>query len=844
MAATESSDSEIVSVPSPTDLAAYTARLQSAIIAPTRLASSLPLGSSLAYERTLDRTTAKELDAVSGRILNLVDRLVGYAGGKGKGKALSADDLLDGRSYRSVVGDVLDQLLENADTCLDEFAGRNKAPAIAVNVPPHRLDPSLLHAAHLPKPQLKFHTPPDNTPLTTPYVPIPHPNPHPYANSPPPSLLKTSPPSSISAFEDTPFTFVENPAQLASMIASLTDKDVTEIAVDLEHHSLRTYKGLVCLIQISTRTQDWVVDALALRDELVALGEVLGDPRIVKVFHGAESDVVWLQRDFGLHVVGLFDTFHASKILGFPKHSLAALLARYTDFIPDKRYQLADWRIRPLPEEMLHYARADTHYLLHIYDQLRNALLEHSQTYPPLPPTPVNGTPPPDAPIPTPSSPRSSDYPWAITRVLARSATTAGRLYIPEVPDPTGLAKRWDLQLGELDKDGRRSRSGSPSDGAVKKRPVEQKAAVFEAVFWWRDKVARAEDESPVYVLANTALFQIATHAPTTMPALSKAVPRLSGPARQHTGELIEAVVGAVERSRREEAEWAEHLQAEEKRRKQEEEREQERQAMVVDVDVAMVDHAGVDLWSRLSSEQKGPVKLTRTSALFGSKPAVQQSQSQPKQKATHSALFGRRKQSPTPILVESAFNELRNRIHGAISDAPRVVAVEEPVQQPPPTEPALAEPAESPPSPEPSTSQPAQPTFLKPQLRSDLAPESDDIVPVAQPRSRSKRRKPPAPDSASGLGSKKARVGPEVESTLAFDYASAPNILDQDDDAEGGSKGRKKERKKGTFLQPQDIVMQLILRMKRRAYMVISQLRPRHRASSEAGIGRLLSSE
>jgi exosome complex exonuclease RRP6 len=155
---------------------------------------------------------------------------------------------------------------------------------------------------------------------------------------------------------------------------------------------------------------------------------------------------------------------------------------------------------RPLPEEMLHYARADTHYLLHIYDQLRNALLEHSHTHPPLPPTPLNGTPPPDAPTPI-TTPASTEYPWTITRVLARSAVTAGRAYTPEVPDPAGLAKRWDLQLcGE----GRRFRSGSPNgvgSSIVKKRPAEQKASVFEAAFWWRDRVARAEDESPVYVL-------------------------------------------------------------------------------------------------------------------------------------------------------------------------------------------------------------------------------------------------------------------------------------------------------------------------------------------------------
>ena len=34
----------------------------------------------------------------------------------------------------------------------------------------------------------------------------------------------------------------------------------------------------------------------------------------------------------------------------------------------DKRFQLADWRVRPLSPQMLQYARADTHYLLHMYD--------------------------------------------------------------------------------------------------------------------------------------------------------------------------------------------------------------------------------------------------------------------------------------------------------------------------------------------------------------------------------------------------------------------------------------------------------------------------------------------
>ena len=48
----------------------------------------------------------------------------------------------------------------------------------------------------------------------------------------------------------------------------------------------------------------------------------------------------------------------------------------------DKRLQLADWRVRPLTADMLHYARADTHFLLYIADCLRvcvgSAALRHA----------------------------------------------------------------------------------------------------------------------------------------------------------------------------------------------------------------------------------------------------------------------------------------------------------------------------------------------------------------------------------------------------------------------------------------------------------------------------------
>lgn len=144
--------------------------------------------------------------------------------------------------------------------------------------------------------------------------------------------------------EETQATWVATREDFHRMLAKL--KTAKEIAVDLEHHSYRSYSGFLCLMQITDRDEDWIVDLLAVRDEMEALNDVFTDPDIVKIFHGAESDIVWLQQDFNVYIVNLFDTFHASKLLEFPRHGLSNLLEMYCDFVPDKRYQLADWRIR------------------------------------------------------------------------------------------------------------------------------------------------------------------------------------------------------------------------------------------------------------------------------------------------------------------------------------------------------------------------------------------------------------------------------------------------------------------------------------------------------------------
>ena len=177
--------------------------------------------------------------------------------------------------------------------------------------------------------------------------------------------------------EETDFLFVDSEEHLSTLRNHLNESRVVEIAIDIEAHTMRSYQGLTCLIQISTRFKDFIVDALKLRSQIGdALRDIFDNPEKTKVLHGADMDIQWLQRDFGLFIVNMFDTGQAARMLQLKSFGLAYLLQSYCGVLADKKYQLADWRIRPLTEEMMKYAREDTHYLLYIYDCLRKELIE------------------------------------------------------------------------------------------------------------------------------------------------------------------------------------------------------------------------------------------------------------------------------------------------------------------------------------------------------------------------------------------------------------------------------------------------------------------------------------
>lgn len=166
-----------------------------------------------------------------------------------------------------------------------------------------------------------------------------------------------------------PLSIITTQEELARILPRLEAAD--SLAVDTEADSLYRYAERVCLVQLSTRAEDFILDPLALKD-LSALRPVYAAKELI--FHAADYDINGLARDFGLRATRVFDTLLATWLLEGGQISLANLVEARLKITLSKAHQKDDWGRRPLPPSMLDYAREDTRHLHALADQLRPAL--------------------------------------------------------------------------------------------------------------------------------------------------------------------------------------------------------------------------------------------------------------------------------------------------------------------------------------------------------------------------------------------------------------------------------------------------------------------------------------
>ena len=153
------------------------------------------------------------------------------------------------------------------------------------------------------------------------------------------------------------------------------------IAIDTESNSRHRYPERVCLVQVATNSNVYLIDPLAV-DDMKPIGEVLADETVVKVIQGAEYDIRCLDREWGFRVRNLFDTSIAARFAGMQQSGLSFLTeALLGVHVPkDARIQKSDWSHRPLSQEALNYAAADVLYLLSIQQALESRLRTLART--------------------------------------------------------------------------------------------------------------------------------------------------------------------------------------------------------------------------------------------------------------------------------------------------------------------------------------------------------------------------------------------------------------------------------------------------------------------------------
>ncbi|CAN6861762.1 unnamed protein product [Brassica oleracea] len=163
--------------------------------------------------------------------------------------------------------------------------------------------------------------------------------------------------------------WVDSSLQLRELANKLAEQNV--FAVDTEQQNLRSYLGFTALMQISTREEDYLVDTVALHDEMALLRPIFSNPRICKAclvlekpqksLEGLLQTICNVDLDKSLRV----SVFYCMCVFFSVVSSVLSML--------NLSLQTRDWTERPLPPTMLRYARTDMQYLLWIADAVKLA---------------------------------------------------------------------------------------------------------------------------------------------------------------------------------------------------------------------------------------------------------------------------------------------------------------------------------------------------------------------------------------------------------------------------------------------------------------------------------------
>jgi ribonuclease D len=149
-----------------------------------------------------------------------------------------------------------------------------------------------------------------------------------------------------------------------------------KIAIDCEFTGLNVERDRLCLLQISAGENDAHIIQLN-KDNYDApnLKKILGDENIIKLFHFARADLLFIKKYLEVDVKNVHCTKVMSKIARSysDKHGLKDLIKEFIGIDISKQLQTSDFG-GELSDKQLKYCAQDVVYLHKIYASLKKIL--------------------------------------------------------------------------------------------------------------------------------------------------------------------------------------------------------------------------------------------------------------------------------------------------------------------------------------------------------------------------------------------------------------------------------------------------------------------------------------
>jgi len=145
---------------------------------------------------------------------------------------------------------------------------------------------------------------------------------------------------------------------------------------DTEFVSEESFRPELCLVQVATPEDLFVIDAIAI-GSLGAFWDLVTDGKRNVIVHAGREEIRICQHLSGKAPARLFDIQVAAGLIGvgYPA-GYGTLVQTFAGTRLSKQETLTDWRIRPLTADQITYAFDDVRYLLQCHEKISARLLE------------------------------------------------------------------------------------------------------------------------------------------------------------------------------------------------------------------------------------------------------------------------------------------------------------------------------------------------------------------------------------------------------------------------------------------------------------------------------------